>query len=249
MIRNITFDQGSADVPPASSAATAPEEIVTLRTRPVTVSPAEEYQFRPGEVRPISNELAAAILSFKGRAIVGNKGVTVERKDIGGKFVYFHEHSVTLNDFASREKKLFYVINRQTPEVLHLLDEAGCYIESLPLRERPAVLDNEAQAEQLRQHKTVINRAASRLQQLHGEDTREALQTLAENSREMQRVVQTLPAPCTATAEPLQPHRSPQGEAIAEVTRHTAERVVRAKAAGTTTDIVTRRSRAATCPF
>jgi hypothetical protein len=246
MIRNITFETVASvsDRRPEPAA-----EETTLRTRAVTVSPAEEYRLRPGEVRPISNALAAAILSFKGRAIVGNKGVTVDRKDIGGRYVYFHEHSVTLNDFASREKKLFYVINRQTPEVLHLLDESGCYIESLPLRERPAVLDTEAQAEQLRQHKAVINRAASRLQQLHGEDTREALQTLADNSREMQRVVQTLPAACSEPAAPLQPSRNGSAETIAEVTRETSARVSRQQASGTASDIVRRRTREVECPF
>lgn len=211
MIRNITFmetDGGTAT--PA-----APEETI-LRTRSVTVSPAEEYQLRDGSVRPISNELAAAILSFKGRAQIGNKGVLVDRKDIGGRFIYFHEDSVVLNDFSSREKKLFYVINRLTPDILHLLDESGSYIESLPLRERPAVLDNEAQAREIARNKTIIGRAAKRLQAIHAEDTREALDTLAANSREMQRVVQTLPAP---SAQPVQPARSIQGEAAAEGSR------------------------------
>jgi hypothetical protein len=247
MIRNITFDSGSASLQTRPSEE--PEETI-LRTRKVTVSPHEEYQLRAGHVRPISNELAAAILSFKGRAIVGNKGVTVDRKDIGGRFVYFHEDSITLNDFSSREKKLFYVINRQTPEVLHLLDETGAYIESLPLRERPAVLDNEAQAEQLRQHKTVINRAATRLQHLHADDTRQALEDLAANSKEMQRVVHTLPAPCSDPANPVQPHRATaDGEIIAEVTRQTSARVSREKAAGSPSDIVRRRTREVECPF
>lgn len=246
MIRNITFldsveSTGTPEPTPEVSVAE-----VTLRTRTVTVSPQEEYQLRDGEVRPISNELAAAILSYKGRAIVGNKGVVVDRKDIGGKYVYFHEHSVTLNDFASRERKLYYVINRLTPEVLHLLDETGTYIESLPLRERPAVLDNEAQAEQLRQNKAIVNRAARRLQDLHQEDTREALDNLAANSAEMTRVVVTLPAPDAAPAAPM---RSPQGEVIAEVTRQTAVRISHERAAGSPSDIVRRRARETKCPF
>lgn len=246
MIRNITFSDCGAGVSPA---ADPPEAATTLRLRPVTVSPHEEYLLRSGEVHPISNELAAAILSMKGRAIIGNKGVVVDRKDIGGRYVYFHEHSVTLNDFASRERRLFYVINRQTPEVLHLLDETGCYIESLPLRDRPAVLDNEAQQEQLRQNKAIVNRAASRLQSLHAEDTREALDTLAANSREMQRVVQTLPAACSEPAPPVQPSRNGSAETIAEVTRETAARFTRQKAAGTASDIVRRRTRDVECPF
>mgnify|MGYP007055105061 CR=1 FL=1 len=245
MIRNITFMEPDSG---AQSAVEAPEN-VTLRLRHVTVSPAEEYQMRSGEVRPISNELASAILSFKGRAKVENKGVVVERKDIGGKFTYFHEDSIVINDFSIREKKLFYVNNRMVPDVLHLLDETGAYIESLPLRDRPAVLDVEAQAEQLRQNKTIINRAAKRLQDLHAEDTREALEDLAANSKEMQRVVQVLPAACSDPANPAQPSRNVMAEQVAEVTRQTSVRVSREKAAGSPSDIVRRRTRTAECPF
>lgn len=208
MIRNITFMEAEGVDSPDQE---TPEEVI-LRTRKVTVSPQEEYQLRAGEVRPISNELAAAILSFKGRAQIGNKGVLVDRKDIGGRFVYFHEDSIIINDFSCRERKFFYVINRVSPDILHLLDDTGVYVESLPLRERPAVLDNDAQAREISRHKTVISRAASRLQNLHADDTRDALETLAANSCEMQRVVQTLPAPA---AQPVQPARSIQGEAAA----------------------------------
>jgi hypothetical protein len=246
MIRNITFMEPESG---AQTADDAPEETI-LRLRLVTVSPAEEYQLRGGEVRPISNELASAILSYKGRAKVENKGVVVDRKDIGGRFVYFHEDSIVINDFSVREKKLYYVINRLVPEVLHLLDDTGAYIESLPLRERPAVLDNEAQAEQVRQNKTIINRAASRLQELHAPDTREKLEEMAANSKEMQRVIQVLPAACSDPANPVQPHRATaDGEIVAEVTRQTSVRVSREKSAGSPSDIVRRRTRTAECPF
>lgn len=250
MIRNITFEpeNGSAEFNPLET--TAPEE-VTLRLRKVTVSPHEEYALRPGTVHPIADEFAAAILAkIKGRATIGNKGVIVDRKELGGKHVYFHENSKVLNDFVSRERRLWYVINSMVPEVIHLLDDNGCHIESLPLRERPAVLDNEAQVEQLRKHRVVINRAAARLQKIHAPDTAEKLETLAHNSREMQRVVQVLPAPCSETAPPVQPHRSTQGEILAEVTRQTSIRVTREKAAGTPSDIVRRRApRQSECPF
>lgn len=247
MIRNITFmEPEEEDTTPQQA---APEEIVSMRIRNISVSPQEEYQLRDGQVRPISNELAAAILSYKGRAKVENKGVVVERKDLGGRYVYFHEDSVVINDFSTREKKLFYVINRMVPEVLHLLDERGVYIESLPLRERPCVLDNAAQAEQLRENKTIINRAAARLQELHAPDTREQLDAIAANSKEMQRVVQVLPAACSDAETPMPPSRNVMAEQVAEATRQTSVRITREKAAGTPSDIVRRRSRNAECPF
>jgi hypothetical protein len=252
MIRNITFIAEEPDMERGLQSAPEPEH-TTLRLRQVTMSPLEEYAIRPGEVRPISDELAAAILSFKGRAIIGNKGVVVDRKDIGGKYTYFHEDSILINDFATRERRLYYVINRQAPDVLHLLDESGCYLESLPLRERPAVLDTEAQAKQLRENKTVANRAARRLQEIHAEDTREALETLAANASEMQRVVHTLPVPDSTDAPPVQPIRSIQGERVATAEADLRRGLPTFKKSRQTThdedDILTRRATPTECPF
>lgn len=211
MIRNITF----APEPPADpvSVYDIPEEKeTTLRLRPVTVSPAEEYELRPGTVRPISNELAAAILSRKGRAEFTLKGIVIDRADMGGRNTYYHPDSILCNDLATRERKLYYVVNPHQKDIAHILDENGCYLETLPIKERPAVLDSEAQARVAAGHRRQIDRAAARLQQLHGKDTAAKLEELAANSREMQRVVQTLPA---ANAQPAQPARSKHGEAAA----------------------------------
>lgn len=248
MIRNIHFADPGEPAPTTNPLPVEREE-VTLRLRKVTVSPQEEYQLRAGEVRPISYELAAAILSFKGRCEINNKGVVVDRKELGGRHVYFHEDSITLNDFSVREQRLFYVINRQASDVIHILDHAGCYIESLPLREKPAVLDNDAQRQQYRENKAIADRAAKRLQDLHAEDTRERLETLAHNSREMTRIVQTLPTPGSDHAQPLQAHRSESAEIVAEVTRQTIARSSREKEAGTAADIVSRRTRQVDCPL
>ena len=211
MIRNITFE--SVESAPAPS---APEPDPTLRLRPVTVSPAEEYAMRPGAVRPISNELAAAILSRKGRAEVTLKGIVVDRTDMGGRNTYWHPDSILCNDLSARERKLFYVVNPHQRDIVHILDAAGCYLESLPIKERPEVLNTEQQAKAAADHKRQIGRAAAHLQQLHGEDTKERLADLAANSNEMQRFVRTMPAPAAA---PAQPARSTPGEAMAAGTR------------------------------
>jgi hypothetical protein len=167
---------------------------------------------RPGSVRPIANELAAAILSRKGRAEFTLKGIVIDRADMGGRNTYWHPDSILCNDLSTRERKLYYVVNPHQKDIAHILDDQGCYLETLPIKERPAVLDTEAQARAMADHRRQINRAAARLQQLHGDDTRERLADLAANSREMQRVVQTLPAP---HAQPVQPARSTHGEAAA----------------------------------
>ena len=195
-MRNITFTQQDPAVLPSESAKPAAE--VRLKLRQVSVSPHEEYQLREGEVRPISNELHAAILSRKGRAEITPKGIVVDRKDMGGKTVFWHEDSILCNDLAARERKIFYVVNPLQPDIVHLLSDKGAYIESLPAKFRPEVLNIAQQAAEAARQNVFISRAASRLQQLHGDATAEKIAALQANSVEMQRVVQTLPAPAGA---------------------------------------------------
>jgi hypothetical protein len=210
-IRNITFM-----APPASPAPVAAEsEDLRLKLRTVAVSPHEEYLLRPGEVRPIANELAAAILSKKGRAEITLKGIVVDRVELGGRNIYWHEDSIVCNDLSARDRKIYYVLNPLLPDIVHLLTDQGAYIESLPLKFKPEVLNTDQQAAEVAKQNRQIGRAASRLQELHGNSTKERIAELQANSREMQRVVQTLPAPCTPGAPPMQPARSAVGEQVA----------------------------------
>lgn len=212
-LRNIHFEGGTG-VPPVRHEAPSPTAAIgdRLRIRHVTASPAEEYQLRPGNVQPISGSLAALILSRKGKVEVSTKGIKVERVDLGGTRYYFHPDSRVCSDLSVREHKVVYVINRLAPEIIHLLDETGRYLESLPERGNPDVLDNDAQAIELANNKRVIKRAAEHLQRLHGKDTAEALQNMRDNSAEMLRVVQTLPA--ENPTPDVAPASSPLGDRI-----------------------------------
>ena len=224
-MRNIHFAAGIA-TPAADISSVYDEPViqapdnkspgdVRLKLRTVAVSPAEEYALRSGEVRPIPDSLAALILSRSGRAEITLKGVVADCKAIGGRHTYWHPDSRVCSDLSFRSRKIFYVLNIHRPEVLHVLDDAGTYLESLPLKERPAVLDNEAQEKVMRGQQRAITRAAEHLQRLHAEDTKEALDALRHNAEATRRVVQTLPHPgCTPPAEPVQESRSQLGETI-----------------------------------
>ena len=184
----------------------APADDLRIRLRSVAVSPHEEYKLRGGQVMPISNDLAASILSRKGRVKISLKGIVVERDDMGGRNTFWHEDSILCNDLAAaKDRKIFYKVNPLQPDIVHLLDEAGCYIESLPLRFRPEVLNTEQQADEVRKQNRQINRVTKRLQDLHGKETKERLDELQANSIEMQRVVQTLPAPAAVARQAPQP--------------------------------------------
>lgn len=196
-LRNIHFEAEDApsDAPtnaPAAPASESKPANTRLRLRKIKVSPHEEYALRPGEVRPISDSLAALICCRKGRAEIGPKGITVERKDIGGKRIYHHVDSICCNDLSQRERKIFYVLNSLKPDVIHLLDDTGRYIESLPEKAMPGVLDNAAQKREYDDQKRQVNRLARHLQELHGDDTKEAIAALAHNADQMKGIVQVL---------------------------------------------------------
>jgi len=202
-----------------------------IRLRSVAVSPHEEYHLRPGEVRPISNDLAAAILSRKGRVEITLKGIVVDRTDMGGRHTFWHEDSILCNDLsAAKGRKIYYRINPLQPDIVHLLDESGSYLESIPVRFRPEVLNSEQQAAEARKQNRQINRVTKHLQNLHGDTTRQIIADMQANSREMKRVVQTLPAPETVRRD--EPHPiSEAGDRVASGERRiTTERAVRQSA-------------------
>jgi hypothetical protein len=207
-LRNIhfaDFDSEPAPSAPTPPDVTQPRPVETiLKSRKVSVSPHEEYALRNGEARPISDSLAAIICSRKGRAKISLEGITVDRKDIGGKRLYHHPDSRLCNDQSSRERKIYYVLNSMKPEVIHLLTDQGVYIESLPEKFQPAVLNNEEQKKEYDDQRRQVARVARHLQELHRDDTKEAMAAIMSNNNEMRRIVNVLgtdtPSPSNAPA-------------------------------------------------
>lgn len=202
-------------------AAPPPVEETTLRLREVAVAPLEEFMRRPGATRPICAGLAAILAGMTGKAMVTSKGIRIDRQEIGGVRVYWHPESIVCNDLSRREQPLCYSINRQCPDVIHLMDMDGRYLESLPLREMPGFLDQEALERELAAQKRVIRRAADHLQRLHGEESREILEAARANSTAMQRAVTLLDAPPGNPDAKRAP--SPIGQRLLQMKRQTEE--------------------------
>jgi 1,2-phenylacetyl-CoA epoxidase PaaB subunit len=184
-------------------AATAPAEsrvdpAAPMRTRRVTLSPAEEYQARPGETELIPDALAALILSRKAFVEVGSKGVTLNRKELGGKRRYWHPDSPLCNHIGKAEKrKIIAVWNDLDPSCIHLMSVEGRYLETLPAETMPAMLDNEALSKELAAHRRVHARHHEHLRRLHAEDSLAALESARNNTTEIQRAVTIMPAEAT----------------------------------------------------
>ena len=208
-IRNIHFEAPAEEPAPAPTmqavVAALPER---MRLRKVAVSPLEEYARREGNVRPISNALAACIQAIKGRVEINTAGARIDRKELGGVRVYYHVDSKICSDLGSREKKWFYVLNRHQPDRIHVLDDEGRYVETLPEKFSPHALNIEEQAAAAADDKRAFRRAADHLQRIHGPDTYQALQELRHNSEVSARYVQTMDAPASVerlpAAEPVE---------------------------------------------
>jgi hypothetical protein len=204
--------------------AVKPAKEERLRIRHITLSPDAEYAMRPGDVRPISNELIALILSRKGRADITAKGVMIDRPADIGKRVYYHPDSGVLNDMSYRSRKLFYVFNAQDPTIIHLLDETGTYIESLPEKATPGALDNAALQKAYAGTQRHIGRMAAHLQRVHKPDSDAALEEAMRNSAAMLKVTQTLPAVDAPAAPEAAPVEGLGRHVKDATTRHTDRR-------------------------
>lgn len=233
-LRNIHFappaDEPQEFAPTMEAVAAAlPEK---MRLRKVSVSPLEEYARRTGTVRPISDALAACILSFKGRAEVNAKGVKIDRKVFGTDKLFFHPDSIICSDLSAREKKWIYFINRNKPDRIHLFDEQGRYIETLPEKFMPAALDLVAQAKAIADDKRVIGRNAAHLQRLHGQDTWDKVEEMRHNREATTRYVQTLDAPAAVERHPAaEPTAGGTADRLGRADRHIDQAISRQRSA------------------
>lgn len=195
-MRNIHFNN--------TETAEKPEVEPRYNIREVQLSPAEEYRHRPGHTEPISDALAACILHRKGFATATRKGVIVNQKAVGGRVRFWHPESIVCNQMTGEKSdyRVAYVYNGHDPDVIHLLNpNTGAYIESLPAVDKIDVLDAAAAKKKISEHNRVVARAASRLQQLQGDESRQALERAACNGETAQRAVVAMQAMGVETSE------------------------------------------------
>lgn len=197
--------------PPEPAAETpAPETepapaVDRVRTRFVTLSPAEEYARRAGETEPIPDALAAMILSKKTRVQVTGKGVKITHKDWPRPTTrkFWHADSALCNDLAQATPRQVWAIwNPQDLSCIHLLDDAGRYLETLPAEELGDFMDAEKTNRLLADQRRQINRMTAHLEALHAPDIDAEIERTAHNHAEMLRAVTVQPA-----ALPMQPGR------------------------------------------
>jgi len=179
-MRNIHFQ------PSVSSASSAPlrddnSPLPKLRER--TNDPLTEYAQRPGEVTPISDAVAACILSKSGYAVVD-----------GETYLFSSPDSVTILAKNGTGEKVPWVLNRQKADALHILTALGEYVETIPLKGQSIWWSNDTESKRaISDARRLQNHGMQRMQELHKPDTRQAVADAQHNAAEISRVVSTFP--------------------------------------------------------
>lgn len=161
------------------------------RLRVVTNDPAREYSARPGAVEKLPDSVAALILCKQGFNKVGRNGITIELD--GRKLNYWSEGSVTCATKAGTNEKVLWTVNRQLPDVLHILTMDGEYIESIP-QAGTAQWFNADDAKILAATKRANLRRMERVAHLHKPDSAATLARELHNEGQIKGLVQTFPA-------------------------------------------------------
>jgi len=173
-----------------------------MKTRHVTLSPAEEFTMREGESEMLPDYFAAILCSehFYGRAKVDSHGVLISKKELVGdanakEGIRYHDpDSIVCNQVGSGViKKYIYSYNPEKPDMIHLLEEGTWkYIESLPAVEKPGFFDKKALGKAMSGKMRQIGRVTDKLQRVHQADSHKALDDATMNLLEMDRVAETL---------------------------------------------------------
>ena len=164
-----------------------------MRIRTVTNSPSEEYSSRAGLVRPLPDNVAAVLLSKSSFVTASPAGCVLR---IGGqKLVFWREQSLVCNDLGGEARKVVVCWNPMDLSKVHVLTQAGAYIETLPAKALASALghDQDSRAAYAAARRSQ-NRAAARLRDLHREDAAEAVETALRNAGALQRAVTMIPA-------------------------------------------------------
>lgn len=176
-------------VSPASTATVdaAPPVQHPARYRKVTRSPSEELSARVarfGTPAALPNALAAVLLAQRDHAKVDKNGITITIDKQPHR--YWHEDSVVCAQ-PELYGRILYVRALEHKDCIHLLDNSGRYIETLPLARTPDWFSSEAHEEK-RKTRMVADRMKQDLARTHSEtmlrktaanrETREKLQSL-----------------------------------------------------------------------
>jgi len=211
-MRNIHLADTTEDdsAQPTQMAQPAQEQHSLPRQRQKTNDPLTEYSQRPGKVQRLPDSVAALILCHSGRS----KVIRHQIKVVVGKteYLFANPDSPLLIAKNGTDEKVLWVMNRQSRDCLHLLSDAGEYLETLPLKGQAAWFDNSAASKQaLADARASLNRDREHLEGIHAIDIDQAVRNAQHNAEQTQRLVSTFPV---AASDANKPGDNPKADQI-----------------------------------
>lgn len=181
---------------PVNPAATVRGRVAG-RVRPVTRSPVQEFQARPGRVREIPVALKIALSGGRTKTVISRNGISFVPQLLNAegrvkKLTWWSASSPICQD-SNIGKTVTAVYDRMNCELIHLLDESGKYIGSLPLKDKTPWFDAEATQKAISETRRMAARVYDQLQDLHVDDSEAALDAAQRNKGRLENIVQTFP--------------------------------------------------------
>jgi hypothetical protein len=167
------------------------------RIRSVGRSPVQEFEARSGHVREIPVALKITLSGGRTKTTIGRNGISFVPKllNVEGKvkkFTWWNASSPACQP-CYIGKTVTAVYDRMNCEVIHVLDDSGKYLDSLPLKNKVPWFDADATQKAMAETKVLTGRVYGQLQNLHVPDSEAALLAAGLNKGRIESIVQTFP--------------------------------------------------------
>jgi hypothetical protein len=148
-------------------------------------SPNQEFELRHqiSKVEKLPNDLAAVMMKEIRTVEVQKNGIKFDFQ--GESYLYWHPDSTTC-DPANLGKKVTFVFDRDSMEVIYILDR-GAYVETIPQKNKVQWFSKETEVE-IATHQRVISHVHTQIKKAHGKDTEALYSRIKSNAEKIQTV-------------------------------------------------------------
>lgn len=191
----------------AFSRIPATEELHEVTYRKVPRSPDQEFAARIEKYgRPIQfpQSVISLILQKQTRAEVGPSGIAIKFQKTS--YRYWSDESAVCHN--QRGEKVLCTFDPDDMSVIHVLTDDGCYIESVPQKNKISWFDDAALRDEMRKKAHSLNRDLAQFQAIHKDTSEEKINRVISNAQKMQ-IVNTMPCGAAPAAE-----RSPEADLV-----------------------------------
>ncbi|MEM8550195.1 MAG: Mu transposase C-terminal domain-containing protein [Verrucomicrobiota bacterium] len=198
-----------------------------MRTKRINRCPAEELDYRcerDGAPEPIPVDLVALILAKTARIMVTRNGIKLEYHSV--KYQFWHPNAVTCQP-ANVGKKVSFTFDPDDMTQIHILDDKGRYVESIPQKSMPQFFSKEM-SEELKAHREYIDGVHEQVAKIHQEDTEEAIDRTRRNAEALQ-AVNTFPIERDGQASARESADLPEAAALNGKISEAKDRVAKRK--------------------